>query len=265
MPFLTRHRAVFAGVLAALALVVGIAVVRLAGVPPLMAEADEETAGPAHSPGGAASEAVNSGVGQGRSAPPGMRSGPRTDQLPDDTRPAGLLVAAARAGDAHCVRELLAAGVPADSESRGLFAIHGAAASGSVATLQLLLAAGAHPEALDQTGNTALTNAALRGNANAIALLVSVGADPNAYAEPNNLTPLMGILMGWTSSLAGRSQWFEPKEEERFLAAQVLIEAGADLHFGPGDHPPPVMLAKGLGGAIGRLYASVPEPSARPR
>ena len=170
------------------------------------------------------------------------------------TSPAGLLVEAAQAGDVHCVRELLAAEVAPDSESGGQFAIHGAAANGSVAALQFLVAAGAHVEALDQTGNTALTNAALFGNVEAVALLLSAGADPNAYAGPNNLTPLKAILLGWTRGLSSRDPRFAPKEQERYKAAWALIQAGGDPHFGPEGRPPPVVLAEGIGGAIGRLY-----------
>ena len=170
--------------------------------------------------------------------------------------PARLLVEAARSGDVHCVRELLGAGVAPDSESGGQFALHAAAASGSVPALLFLVAAGAHPEALDQSGNTALTSAALFGHAEAVALLLGAGADPNAYAEPNNLTPLMAVLLGWTRGLSGRDPRFGPKEEERYKAAWALIQAGGDPHFGPEGHPPPVSLAEGIGGEIGRLYAS---------
>jgi hypothetical protein len=173
----------------------------------------------------------------------------------EDTSPAGLLVEAARAGDVHCVRELLAGGAAADSESGGRFAIHGAAANGSVAALHFLVAAGTHLEALDQYGWTALTRAAFHGNAEAVAFLLTAGADPNAHAEPDNWTPLRAILSGWTMTLSRRSP-LPPKDEERFAAAWALIQAGADPHFGPGDHPPPVVLAEALGGEIGRLYTA---------
>ncbi len=153
------------------------------------------------------------------------------------------------------MRELLAAGVAPDSESGGQFAIHGAVASGSVAALHFLVAAGAHLEAVDQTGNTALTNAALFGNAEAVTLLVSAGADPNAYAEPNSQTPLQAILSGWAMGLSGRNPRFAVTEEERYKAAWVLIQAGGDPHFAPEGHLPPVVLAEGIGGAIGQLYA----------
>ena len=274
MPQLTRRRAVFGGVLLSLALVVGFAALRLAAVPSPSRGLVEEAAtspdsgpNPGPNPGvEPTSETAESGTGSGAGAAPAGVSGgfPVADTV-EDTSPAGLLVAGARAGDAHCVRELLAAGVAADSESAGYFAIHWAAASGSIVVLHFLVDAGAHLEALDQFGNTALTRAAFFGNAEAVALLVSAGADPNAYAEPNNRTPLMAVLDGWAMSLSGRSPRLAPKEEERFNAAWALIQAGGDPHLGPGDHPPPVMLAKGIGGEIGRLYASVPESPARPR
>lgn len=262
MSVLTRRRAVFAGVVASLAVLVGLAALRVATIPLPAGSPVEEAA-----PDEPAAKAVASGTAPGtEAAAAGVGAANPAAGIPEDTSPAGLLVAAARAGDAHCVRELLAAGVPADSESRGYFAIHRAARSGSVAVLRLLVAAGAHVEALDQFGNTALTRAAFFGNADAVAFLVSVGANPNAYAEPNNLTPLRAILSGWTLSLSRRNVLrLTTSEEERYQAARALIEAGADPHFDAHGHPPPVVLARGLGGEIGRLYASVPEPAARPR
>ena len=265
MPLLTRRRALFGGVLASLALVVGFAALRIATIPPSGGPVEETATSP--DPGvEPTSEPAESGTGSGAGATPaGVSGGDPVADAAEDTSSAGLLVAAAGAGDVHCVRELLAAGVAADSESEGYFAIHRAAANGSVAVLRFLVDAGAHLEAVDQFGNTALTRAAIFGNAEAVAFLVSAGADPNAYAEPNNMTPLMAVLSGWAMSLSGRSPRFAPKEEERFKAAWALIQAGGDPHFGPGDHPPPVVLAEGLGGEIGRLYASVPESPARPR
>ena len=267
MPSLTRPRAVFGVVLLSLSLVVAFAAIRLGTIPPPSGVPVEEAATSPDPGAESTSETAESGPGSGaEAAPAGVSGGNPAADAAEDTSPAGLLVAAARAGDAHCVRELLAAGVAADSESQGYFAIHWAAASGSVAVLRFLVDAGAHLEAVDQFGNTALTRAAFFGNAEAVAFLVSAGADPNAYAEPNNRTPLMAVLSGWTVSLSRRFPRLARKEEERFSAAWVLIQAGADPHFGPGDHPPPVVLAKGIGGEIGRLHAGEatgPEP--RPR
>ena len=267
MRFLTARRAAFTGALVVLALVVVFAAIWLTTIPP-PSGTQVESAAPGDRPAEATSGTATSGeVGPGAgSVPVELPSGDPAAVAPEDDSPAGLLVAAAGAGDAGRVRELLAAGVAADSESGGSFAIHRAADSDAVLVLQVLVTAGAHLEAMDMYGNTALTRAAFSGNAEAVAFLVGVGADPNAYAEPNNQTPLRAILSGWTRSLSRLSPRFAPKEEERFKAAWVLIQAGADPHFGPGDHPPPVVLAKGIGGEIGRLYAGEatgPEP--RPR
>ncbi len=191
----------------------------------------------------------------GGSVAGGVPVRPPAIEVAEDDSPAGLLVAASGAGDVHCVLELLAGGTAPDSESGGRFAIHGAAANGSVAVLHFLVDAGAHLEALDQHGWTALTRAAFYGNAEAVVFLLSEGANPNAHAEPSNYTPLRAILSGWTMTLSRRSP-LPPKDEERFAAAWALIQAGADPHFGPGDHPPPALLAEALGGEIGRLYTA---------
>ena len=55
--------------------------------------------------------------------------------------------------------------------------------------------------------------------------------------------------------LSSRDPRLAPKEEERYKAAWALIQAGGDPHFAPEGHPPPVWLAEGIGGEIGRLYA----------
>ena len=253
MRIVTSRRAALGAVLVLLVFVVTFAVIRQSATPPLPTPPVDEALvlePPTDSTRETAPGAAAPGTGAGSSEPP---AGTSAGQAPPDDSSAGLLVAAARAGDAARVRELLAAGVPADSESQGSFAIHRAAASGSVAVLRRLVDAGAHLEALDRNGSTALTQGAFYGNAEAVVFLLTAGADPNAYAEPNNWTPLRAILSGWTRTLSRLSP-FPAKDEERFAAALALIQAGADPYFGPGDHPPPAVLAEALGGEIGRLY-----------
>ena len=255
MGIVTPRRATFGAVLALLGLVVTLAVI-WPSAPPPMNPVDEVLA---------PEPADSTRESSPGAAPLDAASGSPAVQTPPDDSPAGLLVAAAGAGDIHCVRELLAGGVAPDSESAGRFAIHGAAANGSAAALHFLVDSGAHLEALDQYGWTALTQAAFYGNAEAVVFLLSAGADPNAYAEPNNQTPLRAILSGWTMTLSRRSP-LPPKDQERFAAAWALIQAGADPHFGPGDHPPPVVLAEALGGEIGRLFTEGRiDPERRPR
>ena len=257
------RRAALGAVLALLVVVVALAVIRRSTTSPSPTPPADEALAPEPLPDSASeTDAAATETGSGSSQVP---DGFPVVQMPADSSPAGLLVAAAAAGDVERVRELLATGVPPDAESQGTFAIHRAAVAGSVAVLQILVEAGAHLEALNQYGQTALTQAAFYGNAEAVVFLLSAGADPNAHAEPNNQTPLRAILSGWTMTLSHRSP-LPAKDEERFAAAWALIQAGADPHFGPGDHPPPAMMAEALGGEIGRLFAGNPnDPGQRPR
>lgn len=263
MRVVTPRRAAVGGVLVLVAGMATFAVIRQAATPPSPTTPADEALAPEPPPDSASeTDAAATETGSGSSQVP---DGFPVVQMPADSSPAGLLVAAAAAGDGERVRELLATGVPPDAESQGTFAIHRAAVAGSVAVLQILVEAGAHLEALNQYGQTALTQAAFYGNAEAVVSLLSAGADPNAHAEPNNQTPLRAILSGWTATLSSRSR-LPPKDEERFAAAWALIQAGADPHFGPGDHPPPAMMAEALGGEIGRLFAGNPnDPGQRPQ
>lgn len=265
MRVVTSRRAAFGAVLALLAVVVTFAVIRQSATPSSPTPPADEALAPEPTPDNARETARGAAApetGTDRSEP---ADGLLVVQAPQDSSPAGLLVAAAGAGDAGRVRELLAAGVAPDSDSQGSFAIHRAAIAGSVAVLQVLVEAGAHLEALDQHGQTALTQAAFYGNAEAVVFLLSAGANPNAHAEPNHQTPLRAILSGWTATLSRRSR-LPPKDDQRFAAAWALIQAGADPRFGPGDRPPPVVRAEALGGEIGRLFAGNPtDPGQRPR
>ncbi|MXZ60760.1 MAG: ankyrin repeat domain-containing protein [Acidobacteria bacterium] len=263
MRVVTPRGAALGGVLAFVAVLATIAVIRQSTTSPSPTPPADEALAPEPLPDSASeTDAAATETGPGSSQVP---DGFPVVQMPADNSPAGRLVAAASAGDAERVRELLAAGVPPDSESQGTFAIHRAAVAGSVAALQILVEAGAHLEALDQYGQTALTKAAFYGNAEAVVFLLSAGANPNAHAEPNHQTPLRAILSGWTATLSRRSR-LPPKDDQRFAAAWALIRAGADPHFGPGDHPPPVVMAEALGGEIGRLFTGNPtDPGQRPR
>jgi len=253
MRLVTPRRVAVGGVLALVAVLVTIAVVRQSTTSRSPTPPADEALAPEAPADGTREAAVAAAAPGSGSDPSEVGDGFAVVQMPQDSSPAGLLVAAAGAGDAERVRELLAAGAPPDSESQGTFAIHRAAVAGSVAALQILVEAGAHVEALDQSGQTALTQAAFYGNAEAVVFLLSAGANPNAHAEPNHQTPLRAILSGWTMTLSSRSR-LPPKDEERFAAAWALIQAGADPHFGPGDQPPPVVMAEAFGGEIGRLF-----------
>ena len=163
------------------------------------------------------------------------------------------------------VGALLDEGVPPDAQSRGFPAIHRAAQADSLAALELLVAAGADLEALDRSGHTALARAALFGRAGAVSFLLESGADPNAHAEPNNQTPLLALLFGWSLGQSPNPLGIEADEEERLTAARALLAAGADPQLAPGIVSP-AMMAEGIGGEIRSLLldgASDTSPQSR--
>lgn len=251
---MTRQRAIFLAVLTALVFIVAFAVNRFRRVTPVEVEVSV-TDRPAPKPG-----PVSVSV---RRVP--LERTPDEDaELADETL-AGRLVEAARAGDAARVAALLGEGAPADAQSRGFPAIHRAAQADSVAALEMLVAAGADLEAVDRTGHTALTRAALFGRAAVVAFLLASGADPNAHAEPNNQTPLLALLFGWSVGQSSNLAGVEANEEERLSAARALIAAGADPQLAPGLLSP-VMMAESIGGEIRSLLvtgATDPPPRSR--
>ena len=262
-----RPRTVFVTALAILLVVVVFAAIRLGTVSPpssggaesLVADAPDDAPGAAPAQPGVVVRAAPGTPGRSGAGADGALADP-----PDDS-PAGRLVAAAKEGDAALVRELLAEGVPADAESGGYGALHHAAANGSVAVLEVLLAAGANVEAVDRVGSTPLSRAAIFGRADAVAVLLEAGADPNAHAEPNSQTALLALLFGWSVGRSPNPLGIEAREEERLAAARALLAAGADPHLAPGSLSP-AMLAQGIGGEIMALLAGGDQGSGeRPR
>ena len=251
-----RPRTVFVTALAILLVVVVFAAIRLGTVSPpsfggvesLLAGAPDDAPDDAPGQPGVVVRAAPGTPGGGARGANGALADP-----PDDS-PAGRLVAAAKEGNAALVRELLAEGVPADAESGGYVALHHAAANGSGAVLEVLLAAGANVEAVDRVGNTPLNRAAIFGRADAVSLLLEAGADPNAHAEPNNQTALLALLFGWSVGRSPNPLGIEARDEERLAAARALLAAGADPHLAPGPLSP-AMLAQGIGSEIMALLA----------
>ncbi|MCY4627537.1 MAG: ankyrin repeat domain-containing protein [Acidobacteria bacterium] len=253
---MTRRRAIFLAVLTALVVVVVVAVNRFGRIAPFEVEvsvSDEPAPKPKTGPVTVSVMRVP------------LENSPDEDAEPADETPAGRLVAAAQAGDAARVAELLGAGAPADARSGGFPAIHRAAQADSVAVLEMLVAAGAHLGAVDRTGHTALTRAALFGRAAAVAFLLESGANPNAHAEPNNQTPLLALLFGWSLGQSPNPAGIEANEEERLAAARALLAAGADPQLAPALLSP-AMMAESIGGEIrSLLLGGATDPPPRPR
>lgn len=243
MSFMTRRRALFLGVLTALVVVVAFAVTRFGRILPAGVEVSVTDAPPPKPKEGPVSISVTR-------VPLG--GGPDGHAEAADETPAGQLGEAAKADDAARVAALLDEGVPAGAESGGFPAIHRAAQANSVAALKLLVAAGADLEAVDRTGHTALARAALFGHADAVSFLLESGADPNAHAEPNDQTPLLALLFGWSFGQSPNPLGIEANEEERLAAARALLAAGADPQLAP-RRISPGMMAGSIGGEIRAL------------
>jgi len=126
---------------------------------------------------------------------------------------APALVDAARSGDLHAVRTLLAEGADVDAAAAdGSTALHWAVETHAAEIVAALLDAGADPTVATRNRVTPLSLAAHTGDAAMIARLLDAGADPNERSEEGQ-TPLM---------LAARNG--------RPDAVRLLIERGADVN-----------------------------------
>jgi ankyrin repeat protein len=94
----------------------------------------------------------------------------------DERHVFSALHTAARAGQTPVVEALLVAGVPVDAGLPGFTALMQAAWKGKLRTAQVLLAAGADPDAVSITGKTPLAFARAEKRAEVVAWLESIGA-----------------------------------------------------------------------------------------
>ena len=131
---------------------------------------------------------------------------------PEETTP---LHAAAAAGQAEVVRQLLTAGAALEAgDDRDRTPLHHAAQAGKEATVEVLLAAGAALEARDELDRTPLHFAAQAGEAATVQVLLAAGADV-AARDWRNETPL---------HFAAQAE----QAEQAAAVVQLLLAAGAD-------------------------------------
>lgn len=156
-----------------------------------------------------------------------------------------LVAAALAAATVVCMVATRAQVAPSDAEVRAYSGLHAAAASGNVAEIERLLAAGADREARDGNGRTPLHVAVYRKQREAARLLLAKGANANALdrqrydvvtiaAVADDVPTLKLVLEGGASAKNVTS----PYDGTALIAAahlghvevvQVLIKAGAPL------------------------------------
>ena len=178
------------------------------------------------------------------------------------------LMFSARFGDLDSARQLIAAGADVNgTDAWGVSATTMAAHAGFVDVLELLLEAGADPNA-DGPGFAAIHPAVMRRDERMVAALLDAGADPNMALRTWTPTRRASRDLHFRPALVGATPlWLA----SRFSAPAVvrrLVDAGADVHF---VHEPMykerytqvrsesvtvLMAAAGMGG--GRLRAWVP-------
>jgi len=163
-------------------------------------------------------------------------------------RPSGL-IDAIKAGDATAIRTALrqrGANVN-EAEADGTTALHWAARSNDLDTVQSLLRSGASAKAANRYGVTPLSLAATNGNAPMVEALLKAGADAknaNADGETALMTAarsgnadVVKALIAHGANVNARENWQDQTalmfaaEENNAAAVKALVEAGADLNL----------------------------------
>ncbi|ATY60842.1 Ankyrin repeat-containing domain [Cordyceps militaris] len=165
-----------------------------------------------------------------------------------DMEAAMSLPQAAMYGDDSQVRDLVSRGADpcaADVARDYLTPIHYAVESGSAATVQALIEAGANVSAQTRYGVAPLHTATSNGQLAIVELLLAAGAYPS-IANQDGATPLHAAAANWQPAIAtrllaagadvhardarGRTPLHEAARSESTTVAQLLLDAGADIN-----------------------------------
>ena len=159
---------------------------------------------------------------------------------PEETTP---LHAAAAAGQADVVRQLLTAGAALEAgDNRDRTPLHHAAAAGHVEVVESLLAAGAALEARDNRGRRPVHHAAGAGHVELVALLLAAGAEVNdKWATPlqdaagAGHVELVEFLLAAGADLAAQDRLrqtplYEAATGGHVEVVELLLAAGAEVN-----------------------------------
>ena len=156
------------------------------------------------------------------------------------------LIEAAKSQDWDKLRTLLEQGEQATVTSAdGATALHWASYWDNIETAELLINAGANPNAMNDLGATALWNASLNGSEEMVGMLLRKGADP-AISLVSGESPVMTaartgnakvvelLLMAGADPNAtgarGQTALMWAAAQHHSAAVSVLLEHGADIH-----------------------------------
>jgi ankyrin repeat protein len=156
------------------------------------------------------------------------------------------LIDAIRTADKSAVRSLLQKHVDVNvAEADGTTALYWAVEKNDVEIAQLLIRAGARPNARTRYGATPLTMASLNGNAGLIEMLLEAGADANTAtaegetvlmtAARTGIAPAVKVLLdhganpNLRESYRGQSALMWAASEGHLQAVETLIRGGADI------------------------------------
>jgi ankyrin repeat protein len=170
------------------------------------------------------------------------------------------VVDAVKKADKAAIRALLQQRADVNApEPDGTTALHWAAYTDDMDTVELLIRAGANAKTTNRYGATPLALASTNGNAAMIEALVKAGADPN-LASPEGETPLMlaarsgaasavNVLIAHGANVNAKEKWrgqtalMWAAAEGHVAAVQALLAAGADANARSTGNLTPLLFA----------------------